>query len=190
MTEPAPQSSTQMFEPSAATQAGNAGATIRDVMARGGWSSERMVLRYLHTSQDRDREIAESLAPVMELPSVAPGDGGSGACTRPVASETVQEKVKNLKCSRKPTLNSEAVRPSGFEPETCGLRVRSIPCHTVSGEVLTLLTRSFVEPLASMPCSWHADIWGDVWDGLAGGDEAATPTVAGQEVGAMRSCAP
>ena len=28
----------------AATQAGNAGATIRDLMARGGWSSERMVL--------------------------------------------------------------------------------------------------------------------------------------------------
>ena len=155
MTEPAPQSSTQMFEPSAATQAGNAGATIRDVMARGGWSSERMVLRYLHTSQDRDREIAESLAPVMELPSVAPGDGGSGACTRPVASETVQEKVKNLKCSRKPTLNSEAVRPSGFEPETCGIErwdfadediLRKIPAQAAN----LLTTRHRETPLFSV----------------------------------------
>lgn len=44
----------------AATEAGNAGASLRDLIARGGWSNERMALRYLHTTKERDRQMRRS----------------------------------------------------------------------------------------------------------------------------------
>jgi integrase len=43
------------------TLAAQAGATIRDLMARGGWTSPSMVVRYMHTDSDRDRLLADSL---------------------------------------------------------------------------------------------------------------------------------
>jgi hypothetical protein len=39
----------------------------------------------------------------------------------------------------RPKGSSHRVRPSGFEPETCGLRVRSCGCHCQS----VLLTRAY-----------------------------------------------
>ena len=38
-----------------------AGASTMEVMARGGWSSPQMALRYEHATQERDRSIAQAL---------------------------------------------------------------------------------------------------------------------------------
>jgi hypothetical protein len=38
-----------------------AGDSTKEVMARGGWSSPQMALRYEHATQDRDRFIARAL---------------------------------------------------------------------------------------------------------------------------------
>ena len=45
----------------AGTVAAQAGATTRDLMARGGWSSPQMVVRYMHTSEERDAQIASEM---------------------------------------------------------------------------------------------------------------------------------
>ena len=45
----------------AGTMAAAAGASTKEVMARGGWSSPQMALRYEHATQQRDRFIAEAL---------------------------------------------------------------------------------------------------------------------------------
>jgi integrase len=45
----------------AGTMAAAAGASTKEVMARGGWSSPQMALRYEHATQNRDRFIAEAL---------------------------------------------------------------------------------------------------------------------------------
>ena len=42
----------------AGTVAAQAGATTRDLMVRGGWSSPDMVVRYMHTSEERDAQLA------------------------------------------------------------------------------------------------------------------------------------
>jgi len=105
----------------AATEAGNAGASLRDLMARCGWSNERMALRYLHTTKERDRQIAERLAPLVDLPAIEPVPDQPSDSSRPLASVS---EIGKAKCTRKPTVTRDLVRPSGFEPETCGLRVR------------------------------------------------------------------
>ncbi len=38
-----------------------AGASTKEVMARGGWSSPQMALRYEHAIRERDRFIAHAL---------------------------------------------------------------------------------------------------------------------------------
>jgi integrase len=45
----------------AGTMAAAAGASTKEVMARGGWSSPQMALRYEHATQQRDRFIAKAL---------------------------------------------------------------------------------------------------------------------------------
>jgi integrase len=45
----------------AATVAGQNGATVSDLMQRGGWSSPSMVARYVHASPERDRQIAAKM---------------------------------------------------------------------------------------------------------------------------------
>jgi len=101
----------------AVTEAANAGATLRDLMARAGWSNEKMALRYMHTSDGRDRQIAEQMAHLVQVPKSESADEPS----HPIASNRGN---RNGKCSRKLPSTSPTVRPSGFEPETCGLRVR------------------------------------------------------------------
>jgi integrase len=43
------------------TLAAQSGATVRDLMARGGWTSASMVVRYMHTDTSRDRLLADGL---------------------------------------------------------------------------------------------------------------------------------
>ncbi len=45
----------------AGTMAAAAGTSTKEVMARGGWSSPQMALRYEHATQERDRSIAQAL---------------------------------------------------------------------------------------------------------------------------------
>jgi Phage integrase family len=45
----------------AGTTAAAAGASTKEVMARGGWSSPQMALRYEHATEERDRFIAHAL---------------------------------------------------------------------------------------------------------------------------------
>ncbi len=45
----------------AATVAAQAGATTKELMARGGWASVTMVVRYQHQSPERDQAIAKNL---------------------------------------------------------------------------------------------------------------------------------
>ncbi len=56
-----------------ATQFSTAGASMREVMARGGWKSPAMVVRYQHATTQRDAELAKSLPPI-----VPPGRPGAG----------------------------------------------------------------------------------------------------------------
>jgi hypothetical protein len=78
----------------AATEAGNAGASLRDLMARGGWSNERMALRYLHTTKDRDRQIAERLAPLVDLPAIDSASDQPTDSSRPLAPVSEIGKAK------------------------------------------------------------------------------------------------
>jgi hypothetical protein len=50
-----------------------AGASTKVVMARGGWSSPQMALRYEHATQDRDRFIAQALESLARPAEMAPG---------------------------------------------------------------------------------------------------------------------
>jgi integrase len=43
------------------TLAAQSGATVRDLMSRGGWTSPAMALRYMHTDTARDRILADNL---------------------------------------------------------------------------------------------------------------------------------
>jgi len=65
--------------------------------------------------------------------------------------------------------NTPSVRPSGFEPETCGLRVRSRLCLLNPDDARPLLTRSFASPDEPPSCSWRAEIWGGYGMTVQGG---------------------
>ena len=116
----------------AGTMAANAGASTKEVMARGGWSSPQMALRYEHATQERDRSIAQAL----ELLSQSTQETPIGPLTT-VDDRKLRARSRTQRARR--TLEGEdadpetdpdqdvsgvRVRPSGFEPETCGLRVR------------------------------------------------------------------
>lgn len=47
-----------------ATQYSAAGASLREVMARGGWKSVSMVARYQHATPERDAELVRRLPPI------------------------------------------------------------------------------------------------------------------------------
>lgn len=52
------------FRHFAGNMAAAAGASTKEVMARGGWSSPQMALRYEHATKERDRSIAQALEAV------------------------------------------------------------------------------------------------------------------------------
>ena len=89
----------------AGTIAAQAGTTTRDLMARGGWSSPEMVVRYMHTSEERDAHIAS------EIDRLA-------AISSPFASKA---SAKTRHCSIVPYLPATLVGLVGIEPTTQGL---------------------------------------------------------------------
>jgi integrase len=116
----------------AGTMAAAAGASTKEVMARGGWSSPQMALRYEHATQQRDRFIAEALESIArsadppskgsESSSEDPRDSDHSRTLR--ARRIVGEKSGIAETASHLDFPAAKVRPSGFEPETCGLRVR------------------------------------------------------------------
>ena len=56
-------------------------------------------------------------------------------------------------------MGSDQVRPGGFEPPTCGLRVRSHPCQETTRSVCRYLTRAYREPSLRMRTRGRAQIW-------------------------------
>jgi hypothetical protein len=116
----------------AGTMAAAAGASTKEVMARGGWSSPQMALRYEHATQERDRFIAHALESF-----AGPGDADANAPLTAVSDREDRARSRTQRARRSSGVECEReemasdlgnpatrVRPSGFEPETCGLRVR------------------------------------------------------------------
>jgi len=116
----------------AGTMAAAAGASTREVMARGGWSSPQMALRYEHATRDRDRFIAHALEALAESareapnrPTVTAGDRGDRARSRTQRARRPSDENDAIQeTNPDQDVLATRVRPSGFEPETCGLRVR------------------------------------------------------------------
>ena len=96
-------------------------------MARVGWSSPQMALRYEHATPERDRSIAQAI----ELLSQPTQETPIGPLT------TVDDRMLRARSRRQRALEGEdtdpetdpdqdvsgvRVRPSGFEPETCGIK--------------------------------------------------------------------
>ena len=115
----------------AGTMAAAAGASTKEVMARGGWSSPQMALRYEHATQDRDRFIARALesyshsdgAPIE--PAATVDDRKPRARSRTQRARRPSDELDAIpKTNPDQYVSAIRVRPSGFEPETCGLRVR------------------------------------------------------------------
>ena len=56
----------------AGTMAAAAGTSTKEVMARGGWSSPPMALRYERATQERDRSIAQTLESLSQSTQATP----------------------------------------------------------------------------------------------------------------------
>jgi integrase len=116
----------------AGTMAAAAGASTKEVMARGGWSSPQMALRYEHATQERDRHIARELDQLSRLvdgPSETPLTAVDNHKPRARSRTQRARHLSGVECERTESpvdqgISANPVRPSGFEPETCGLRVR------------------------------------------------------------------
>jgi hypothetical protein len=116
-----------------------AGASTREVMARGGWSSPQMALRYEHATEERDRFIAQALGSFAAV--AVPFPNGSVAedfrhedrarsRTQRARSRTQRARHQNgvhreiSESGADQEFPAKLVRPSGFEPETCGVTFR------------------------------------------------------------------
>ena len=116
----------------AGTMAAAAGASTKEVMARGGWSSPQMALRYEHATKERDRFIAHALEAISQSvpeaanrPPITADDRGDRARARTQrARRQSDEEGETSETDSDQAVSPDRVRPSGFEPETCGLRVR------------------------------------------------------------------
>ena len=101
-------------------------------MARGGWSSPQMALRYEHATQERDRFIADALEALSQSvrerinrPPVTAHDREDRARARTQrARRPTYVESGTAETDSDQAVSRDQVRPSGFEPETCGLRVR------------------------------------------------------------------
>jgi hypothetical protein len=115
------------------------GASTKEVMDRGGWSSPQMALRDEHATLHRDRFIAEALESLAR--PVDPPSRGSESTTGTAkdfahwrtqrARQVVGEEGEISEMASELEFPAAEVRPSGFEPETCGLRVRGRGVHRV-----------------------------------------------------------
>jgi integrase len=114
----------------AGTMAAAAGASTKEVMARGGWSSPQMALRYEHATQERDRFIVHALesfaqpvgpAPIAPLATVGDREDRARSRTQRARRE-MAEACESEETASDLGRSAARVRPSGFEPETCGLR--------------------------------------------------------------------
>jgi len=116
----------------AGTMAAAAGASTKEVMARGGWSSPQMALRYEHATKERDRFIAQALEALSQsaleasdTPIVTADDQGDRARSRTQRARRISDEEDAVpETQADQGVSATRVRPSGFEPETCGLRVR------------------------------------------------------------------
>ena len=114
------------------TMAAAAGASTKEVMARGGWSSPQMALRYEHATQGRDRFIAHALEALSQSVPDAPNPPTVTADDREERARARTQRARRLiveeevisETTSEQVVSTDQVRPSGFEPETCGLRVR------------------------------------------------------------------
>jgi integrase len=112
----------------AGTMAAAAGASTKEVMARRGWSSPQMALRYEHATKERDRFIAHALEALSQsspeasdTPIVTADDQGDRARSRTQRARRPSDEEDALsETGSDQDFSAARVRPSGFEPETCG----------------------------------------------------------------------
>ena len=101
-----------------------------------------MALRYEHATQGRDRFIAHALEALSQSvpdppePPTVPADyrGIADVRARKRRRRLIVEEEASSETTSDQVVSTDRVRPSGFEPETCGLRDR---CRGVQG-VLTV----------------------------------------------------
>jgi len=95
----------------AATEFSATGASVRELMARGGWKSAPMVIRYQHATAERDIALAEN------LPSLVPVE-------RPSSDGNSSEE------SSDPLTSEDGAKSSEGETRTLNLAVNSrLLCH-------------------------------------------------------------
>ena len=152
----------------AGTMAAAVGASTKEVMARGGWSSPQMALRYEHAAQHRDRFIAEALEALAR--PVDPPSRGSESTTGTAedsarsrtqrARRVVGEEGEISETASELDLSAAEVRPSGFEPETCGLGVRRRGVHWVHSRPLSCgyVQSPSIVLGGSTPQPWHCGL--------------------------------
>jgi len=103
----------------AGTMAAAAGASTKEVMARGGWSSPQMALRYEHATRERDRFIAHALEALAESvreapdrPTVTADDRGDRARSRTQrARQSTVEEGGNTETESEQAVSQDRVRP-------------------------------------------------------------------------------
>ena len=105
----------------AATDFSSTGASMGEVMARGGWKSPAMVSRYQHATPQRDAELAKS------LPRLVPLEPASDV--EQVASGNFETPGQRPTCSDRPVrsteIHSDQGKSSGGETRTLNLAVNS-----------------------------------------------------------------
>lgn len=132
------------------TWAAASGASIAELMRRGGHANPTAALRYQHATEDRDCAIADALAD-LEAASVttveAPPDRG---CTNP-ETEGLEADLRTARRALVPT--RRPCRPRGPEwvPRTSGLPIRAgtlgLEIRTYAGPPTFLLS----DPVLQLP---------------------------------------
>ena len=102
----------------AGTMAAAAGASTKEVMARGGWSSPQMALRYEHAIRERDRFIAHALEALShptgqapDRPAVTADDRGDRARSR-------------TQRARRPSDENDTIQETNPDQDVSATRVR------------------------------------------------------------------
>lgn len=102
---------------------------------------QQMALRYEHATRERDRFIAHALQTLAQSvgqapnpPAVTADDRGDRARSRTQrARRSTDEEGGRTDTNSEQAVSPDRVRPLGFEPETCGLRVKSMGFHGYLG---------------------------------------------------------
>jgi Phage integrase family/Phage integrase, N-terminal SAM-like domain len=118
----------------AGTMAAASGASTRELMARGGWSTVAMVTHYQHATEDRDAFLARAMAPFVAPSTPQPESAAtSGAAEIEIPSRTNRARQDPHRRRRRsaplPTRDS-GEKSSGGETRTLNLAVNSrLLCH-------------------------------------------------------------